>query len=75
MEEKECKVIKKGIIARALLKRGYQIVDVKPHRKFRGSEVFVFEVVGDFYKDLEEIIKQLNQKRKIKLQEIIKELD
>ncbi|WP_053956824.1 hypothetical protein [Inediibacterium massiliense] len=75
MEEKEVKVVKKGMIARKLLRKGYTIVDVRQHRKYPKSSVFVFEVAGDFYKDLEEINNDFNEKRKQRLKEIIEELD
>ncbi|WP_129598447.1 hypothetical protein [Anaerophilus nitritogenes] len=75
MEEKEVKVVKKGMIARKLLRKGYTIVDVRQHRKYLKSSVFVFEVTGDFYKDLEEINNDFNEKRKQRLKEIIEELD
>jgi len=52
-----CKVIIKPPIARTLLHKGNQIIDIKPNKNNQNETVFVFEDTEKFRKDLTAITK------------------
>ncbi len=49
-------------IARALLKKGNVVVDIKPSKDDRSKPVLIFENTDKFNKDLEEIVSQFKEK-------------
>lgn len=49
------KVIFAGGVARELLRRGYQIVDVRPNRDYPERSVFIFKDVPGLKDDLREV--------------------
>ena len=49
-------------IARALLKRGNVVVDIKPSKDDRSKPVLIFENTDKFNEDLAEITAQLKEK-------------
>ncbi len=49
----ETKIILQGDLARYLLKKGYQIIDIKPKRENPQSTVFVFKVEKGFFEELD----------------------
>lgn len=55
MAEKRVKIIFTGKLARALLRRGYRIIDVKPNRDFPERTVFIFEDTPD----LKQVVREL----------------
>lgn len=58
---KECKVVFTALVAKSLLRKGYQIVDIKAKKGAPNETVFVFKVEGDFNKDLREITEELER--------------
>lgn len=54
----ENKIIFSASIARALLKKGHKIVDIKPDRANKDRSIFVFEVDETFINDFLAISKR-----------------
>ena len=54
MEQKETKLIFQSDLARHLLRKGYEIIDIKPQKENSMSTVFVFKVTEGFYDVLKE---------------------
>ena len=52
MEQVKYKVVKSPVIARHLLKKGFQIVDIKPCKEDRRETFFVFEMTDDFINEI-----------------------
>lgn len=61
MEEikKECKIVFNAGCARALLKAGCTIVDIKPSRELRDKTIFVFKNDEKFQTEFERINKEI----------------
>lgn len=55
----QVKLIFTGKIARALLRKGYQIIDVKPNKDFPERTVFIFKDVPG----LKEEVRKLSEKQ------------
>lgn len=63
-DEVSTKIIFKAYIARALLKRGHKIVDIKPLRDNPERTVFVFADSIKLRDDMSEITKEHNSREK-----------
>lgn len=48
--EKRVFIVPSATIARKLLKMGYVVCDIKPHKKNKDMTVFIFEDTGDIKK-------------------------
>ena len=57
-EQTKCKSIFSPKLARALLKEGYTIKDIKPSRESPDRTIFLFEATPLFLKRLEELSKK-----------------
>lgn len=57
-EQIKCKSIFSPKLARALLKEGYIIKDIKPSRESPDRTIFLFEATPSFLKRLEELSKK-----------------
>jgi len=64
MEEKEFILISNASIARKLLKSGFTIVDIKPHRLNKVRTVFIFKRTESILNEIESIEKEFKSKRK-----------
>lgn len=58
MDEKKYQIVLNGADARALLKLGYQIFDIREKRENRRETLFVFLNTESFKKDFEKMIKK-----------------
>ena len=67
-EEKKAKTVFAPTVARALLKLGYSIIDIKPTKE----TLFVFKVEGNFDKDLYKLSETL---KTVRLQEELAAID
>jgi len=52
---RDCKCILSLFVANELIKRGFNVVEVKPSTKKRGNAVFLFENTQDFKFELAKI--------------------
>lgn len=53
-------------IARAMLKKGHTVIDIKPNREIPNATVFVFKDVENFNEDFEATINELKEKKEQK---------
>ncbi len=67
------KIIFKSYIARALLKLGHTVVDIKPYRDDPARTVFVFKDSLKLRNDMSAIIKERDEKNKGKIKDEVKE--
>lgn len=56
-------VVIKAFVAKALIKKGYQIIDIKPDRNYRGHTIFIFRDEGTIREDLRCLIAEERQQR------------
>lgn len=56
--ENACKVVSDPTIARKLIKQGFNVIDIKPKKRFPRETVFVFEVKGDFMAQLNQYLEE-----------------
>ena len=66
----QTKVVLYPNVARKLLKLGYRIVDLKPKKENRSSSLFVFEVIGNFEKDFDRLMKEFEAYKNEKHKEV-----
>ena len=71
-EKKKTKTVFAPTVARALLKLGYSIIDIKPNKKAPKETLFVFKVEGNFNKDLYKLSETL---KTVRLQEELAAID
>jgi len=57
----DCKVIIKPSIARMLLHKGNQIVDIKPNKDNKNATVFIFELTEKLKNDLNSMNEERTQ--------------
>lgn len=53
--QQESKVVQVAYVAKALLKKGYQITDIKPDRTNKDRTVFVFNKSEELLREIKEI--------------------
>lgn len=58
----ETRVIINPKIGRALLKLGYEIIDIKPSNTIKFATVFVFKAEGNFEEDKQRLINEMKTK-------------
>jgi len=58
-------VIRSAKIARLLLKSGFRLIDIKPHKKDNKRSVFVFVRTEALLKELSRLTEQRNRKQKV----------
>ena len=66
MEKKEAKLIFNAGAARALLKAGCQVIDVKPDRENPIKSVFVFKNDEKFQQEFERINREIAAAKEVK---------
>lgn len=63
MSEKRGRCIYAAPVARALVNRGFKIIDLKPNKYNHDKTVFVFEETADFNAALEEILNEYSERK------------
>lgn len=74
-ENKKSKLVFDARIARALCKRGYPIIDIKPLRGEPDKTVFVFANTDEFQAVFTQIMDEIKTKRDTEPEQVIMGLD
>jgi|GEM_PF-1486967 len=56
-------VVIKAMNAKALIKKGYQVIDIKPDRNYRGRTIFIFRDEGTIREELSRMLAENRQNR------------
>lgn len=66
--EKKGRCIYAAPVARALIRREFKVIDVKPNKENHDKTVFVFEETDDFNAVLEEILNDYGERKAQKME-------
>jgi biotin carboxylase len=74
-ENKKSKLVFDARIARALCKKGFPIIDIKPLRGEPGKTVFVFANTEEFQTAFTQIMDEIKAKKESEPEQIMMDLD
>jgi hypothetical protein len=74
-ETKESKLVFDPRVARALCKKGFPIIDIKPLRGESDKTVFVFENTADFQETFTQIMDEVKAKKAAESEQLTMDLD